>query len=71
MVKAYFNKKWCPGDIDGSGAVNWWDLSLLGSAYGSRPGDSNWDSRCDLDGSGAVDWMDLAILGQYYGKVYP
>ncbi|MGQ9459852.1 MAG: dockerin type I domain-containing protein, partial [Candidatus Bathyarchaeaceae archaeon] len=70
-IKAYFDGKWCPGDVDGSGKVDWVDQSILGNAYGSWPGDSNWDSRCDLDGSGAVDWKDLSILGQYYGNIYP
>ncbi|MGQ9460564.1 MAG: PKD domain-containing protein [Candidatus Bathyarchaeaceae archaeon] len=69
-IKAYFDGKWCPGDVDGSGTVDWVDIGLLGLAYGSRPGDSNWNSAADLDASGAVDWVDLNILGQYYNWKY-
>lgn len=70
MVKAYFNEKWCPGDVDGSGTVDWVDQGLLGMAYGSKPGNPNWNSAADLDASGTVDWVDLAILGAYYGWRY-
>jgi len=70
-IKTYFYGKYCPGDIDGSGAVDSVDLGKLGSAYGSRPGDSNWNSAADLNGSGAVNSADLGILGANYGKVYP
>jgi hypothetical protein len=57
-----------PGDIDGSGKVIWKDLVILGRAYGSKPGDDNWNPNADIDGSGKVDWLDLNILGMNYGK---
>jgi subtilase family serine protease len=70
-ITASFNKKYCPGDVNGDGVVNWVDQGILGLAYGSTPGNSNWDSRADLNGDGHVNWIDLAILGLNYGNVYP
>jgi Tol biopolymer transport system component len=57
-----------PGDINGSGRVTWEDLSILGPAYGSKPGDVNWNPNADIDSSGRVNWLDLSILGLNYGK---
>jgi PKD repeat protein len=56
------------GDVNGDGTVDWVDLGLLGLAYGSRPGDSNWNPYADINGDGTVDWIDLGILGLNYGK---
>jgi len=57
-----------PGDIDGSGKCDWVDQGLLGAAYGSKPGDPNWNPDADLDGSGKVTWEDLGILGMHFGR---
>jgi hypothetical protein len=57
-----------PGDINGDGTVDWVDLGLLGLAYGSRLGDSNWNPNADINGDGTVDWQDLGLLGLNYGK---
>jgi len=56
------------GDINGSGKVTWEDLGLLGMAYGSKPGDPNWNPEADFNASGKVTWEDLGILGLNYGK---
>lgn len=46
----------CPGDVDGSGAVDAADLAALLAAWGGK------SASADLDGSGAVDAGDLALL---------
>ena len=56
------------GDVDGSGKVDWRDLSALGRAYGSEPEDPNWDPEADFDANGKVDWRDLSTLGRNYGR---
>ena len=56
-----------PGDINGDGHVNSTDLSLLTQAYGSAPGDPNWNPQADLDQNGLVDAEDMRILGKNYG----
>jgi hypothetical protein len=55
-----------PGDVNGDGKVDWEDLSLFGRAYGSKPGDPNWNPAADFDNDGNVDWRDLEILGINY-----
>jgi uncharacterized repeat protein (TIGR01451 family) len=57
-----------PGDINGDRTVNWEDLGILGLAYNSSPGSSNWNPNADINGDGVVNWVDLGILGLNYGK---
>lgn len=56
-----------PGDINGDGQVNSTDLSLLSQAYGSIPGDPNWNPQADLDQNSIIDAEDIRILGKNYG----
>jgi hypothetical protein len=61
----------CPGDVDGDGDTDLADLAALLAAYGSRPGDPNWNPAADLDGDGDVDLADLAMLLSDYGCSTP
>jgi parallel beta-helix repeat protein len=60
-----------PGDLNDDTKVNLEDLVLLALAYGSKPGDSNWNPNADIDGDGVVGKSDLAILAQHYGEHNP
>jgi hypothetical protein len=60
-----------PGDIDGNFKVQLQDLVILAMAYGSKPGDSNWNPNADIDGNNVVGLSDLVILAQHYGQHYP
>lgn len=60
-----------PGDINGDFKVSLQDLVSLASAYGSKPGDINWNPNADIDGSNAVGLADLVILAAHYGQHYP
>ena len=60
-----------PGDIDGDFKVNLADLVLLANAYGSKPGDTNWNPNADVNGNGVVDLADLVLLANHYGQHYP
>lgn len=57
-----------PGDLDGSGRVDGYDLILFGRAYGSQSGDANWNSEADLNGDGKVDDTDLSLLSAQFGS---
>ena len=57
-----------PGDIDGSGRVDGYDLIMFGRANGSTGADSNWNPDADLDADGVVDTADLGILSAHFGK---
>ena len=56
------------GDINGDGKVDIKDLVLLAKAYGSRPGDPNWNPLCDLHHDGVVDLVDLVTLCTLFGS---
>jgi len=60
-----------PGDLNGDGKVNLADLVILAIAYGSKPGDANWNPAADILGHGEVDLADLAVLANHYGQHYP
>jgi hypothetical protein len=56
-----------PGDADGDGDVDYYDLLELISEYGkTNPGPNDLDS--DFDGDGDVDYYDLLILIANYGS---
>ncbi len=51
----------CDADINDDGIVNFGDLAIFKSRFGSN------DANADLDGSGFVNFADLAILKQRFG----
>ena len=56
------------GDVNDSKRIDGFDLGTLGLAFGSTPGDGNWNAAADLNGDGVVDGSDLTILGKGFGK---
>jgi outer membrane protein assembly factor BamB len=52
-----------PGDIDCDGRVFLYDLTIVGTAWDSRPGDSHWYANADIDGDQHVFLYDLTIVG--------
>ena len=57
-------------DLNKDGIVDIHDIAMVGSAYGSTPGDSNWNQTCDVDYNGSVDIADLAVVARNYGKTF-
>ena len=56
-----------PEDINLDGFVNAKDAVVLGAAFGSQPGDLNWDARADIRRDGFVNAKDGVKLGAYFG----
>jgi PKD repeat protein len=56
------------GDANNDDAISLADYALLYSAYGSEPGDANWNDNCDFNRNGAVDLGDYALLYSNYGQ---
>lgn len=69
-ITAHFIKRWCPGDVDGSGIVDLYDAIIASICFGSVRGDSKWDSRVDLHRDEMIDMRDIAIVSQNLGNVY-
>jgi hypothetical protein len=57
-----------PGDINGDDSVDILDALLASAAYGSRPGDPNWNPEADLNGDGIVNILDLIMLSMHFGQ---
>ena len=56
-------------DINQDGIVDIYDLILIASAYGSRPGSPEWNPYADLNQDGIIDIYDLIIIASHYGQV--
>ena len=61
------------GDITGSngwpdGLVNMKDVAAVGRAFGSTPGNSNWNPNADLDNNGIVNMKDIALVARHFGQ---
>ncbi len=54
------------GDFDDNGIVNFVDFAVLAAAWGSQPGDGNWNASCDLyvviPSDNVIDEFDLAVF---------
>ncbi|HRI45295.1 MAG TPA: hypothetical protein PLL78_04110 [Fimbriimonadaceae bacterium] len=57
------------GDCDEDNEVAIGDYSLLSTAFGSSPGDPNWDPMTDLNGDDEVTIGDYAILSGNFGMI--
>jgi parallel beta-helix repeat protein len=56
------------GDINLDRIVNISDAILAATAFGSHPGDPNWNSQADLNHDNEVDIFDVIILANNFGK---
>ena len=56
----------CDPDLDGSLFVDVVDLGIFNVAFGSIPGDPNWNPDADFDGDDDVDADDLLILNAFF-----
>jgi plastocyanin len=57
------------GDVNGDGKVNIFDLTQVGSEFGSRVGDANYNASADLDQSGVINIFDLTLVGSNFGSI--
>jgi hypothetical protein len=59
------------GDINGDATVNYQDAILAGMAFGTKPGDLNWNPKADLNRDNFVNYLDVIILGGNFGASCP
>jgi hypothetical protein len=57
------------GDVDGDNEVTLFDFGALVAAFGSVPGDANWNADADLDGDQEVTLFDFGILVRHFGEI--
>ena len=56
-----------PEDVNLDFYVNAKDAVALGKAFGSTPGDYNWNPACDINGDGFINAKDAVKLGAVFG----
>jgi hypothetical protein len=59
------------GDLDMDNHVHLYDLTILGTAWNSRPGDPHWWANADIDGDCHVFLYDLTILESHWHEYAP
>jgi len=57
-------------DINEDGIVNILDMQIVAEAFGSEPGDPNWNEDADLDNDDYVGIKDMYFVSQAWQKCY-
>jgi len=58
-------------DLNSDGLIDIVDIVIVALAFGSRPGDPNWNPYADLNEDGLVDIVDLVMIALHFGETYP
>jgi len=59
------------GDVNGDKIVDVFDLIKVGIAFGSKPGDAEWNPNADLREDNLIDVYDLIRVAIHFGETYP
>jgi hypothetical protein len=66
MEDAFFRT--LQSDVNNDGVVNNYDLVAVRAAYGTKPGETNWNINADVNRDRIVSVFDLNKIGKDYGK---
>jgi len=69
LMKPWGNP-YIPGDLNHDFVVNIADIFIAAKAFGSKPGDLNWNAVADLNKDGVISIRDIYIIAKNYGKTY-
>jgi len=58
-------------DVNQDGMVEMMDFFILADAFGSHPGDSNWNPAADVNKDGMVEMMDYKVVSDHFGETCP
>lgn len=56
------------GDVNDDGIIDYRDLFIFAVAYGSKPGDSNWNPDYDFNIDNEIGYLDLNIMVRNYTR---
>ena len=57
-----------PGDINNDGTVDIFDCVVVALAFGSKPGDPNWNPVADINNDNIVDIFDIVVVALHFGE---
>jgi hypothetical protein len=57
----------CVGDVDGDNDTDVFDFSALAAAFGTQPGDANWNPDADIVADGTIDVFDFSEQSANFG----
>lgn len=63
-----FNTEIVPSDINGDYTVDIVDIVIAAIAFGSKPGDPNWNPIADVNNDLDVDIVDIVIIALEFGE---
>jgi hypothetical protein len=55
-------------DLDDDGLISIFDIVMIATAYGSHPGDDNWNQQADLQQDDDIDIFDVVIAAGNYDR---
>jgi parallel beta-helix repeat protein len=58
-------------DVNNDGLIDIVDIVFIALAFGSKPGDPNWNPYADLNQDGIVDIVDIVMIAIHFGETYP
>jgi len=56
-------------DLNADGTVNIVDIAIVAKAFGSQPGEANWNPDADLDGTGSINIIDITLVAIDFGRI--
>ncbi len=57
------------GDLNGDGVINILDILIAATAFGSEPGDPNWDPRADISEPwNVINILDIVKIAVHFGE---
>jgi parallel beta-helix repeat protein len=69
-VFAFGGARTLASDLNGDGKVDILDIFAVARAFGSKPGDPNWNQAADLDNNGVINILDIFLVALNFGKTY-
>jgi hypothetical protein len=68
-VNVYVRQRLLSTDLNNDGTVNILDIFMVAKAFGSIPGDKNWNAVADLNTDSIINVLDVYAVARDYGKI--
>ena len=58
-------------DVNDNGIIDIVDIVTCALAFGSKPGNPNWNPIADVNQDGIIDIVDIVMIALHFGEIYP